>query len=418
MQESLNSAEIPASLRRTFSESFRVKVHSVGAAFQLAVVLLLIMTAHISAAPRLANDGALSCVACHVAPQGRGLLNRYGRSVDMDQSFSDRDFTGEIMGLLDPKFADGKWKGAFGNVLADFVVTGRFNHEFDVNKTDPTLSALYRQIVYFGAERNFRINTELGFRDTGLADTALGSHLTAVGGDRFFLKKLMLEWRMKGEGGHSGSELAIGRDYLPLGLQIDDHTTYILHLNRNGVYDYPLQIKYLSWRDNSFWSAFLYAPSFDEQLNNREYGAGGLYEIYPFRRLAVGVQGVAGFGDQSDRLRVGGYLRWGISPKWSLLAEVDYTQFWDKGGLGMDGGQVTAFLQLHYTHTEWLVSSLSGNFAHSGLLASGDSHFSGRYTLSARLSRNVTVGMSYTQGDIRRNLAEGQEGTAFVTFKF
>lgn len=376
------------------------------------------LTSHLQAAPRLISDGTPSCVTCHVAPQGRGLLNGYGRGIDIGQSFSDRDFTGEILGRFDAKYADESWKGYFGNVLADFVVTGRLNQEFDSGKADPAFSALYRQIIFGGKAKRLRVNTEIGFRDTGLPDTRLGENDTAVGGDRLFVKKLMLEWRMKGTKMNSGSELSIGRDYLPIGQQIDDHTAYILHLNRNGIYDFPLQVKYMAWDEKSLYAAFLYAPTFNEAANNREYGAGGLYEYYLTDRLVLGVQGVLGLGNESDRLRLGGYVRWGISRKWSVLAEVDYTQFWNSGSTDEVGGQLTAFLQLHYKHTEWLVSSVTGNFAHSDLLTAGDSHLSARYTLNARLSRNLTVGATYTFGDMRRNLDDGQEGALFATIKF
>jgi hypothetical protein len=155
----------------------------------LAGLISLTAAAELIAAPRLISDRTPSCVTCHVAPQGRGLLNSYGRGIDIDQSFSQRDFTGEILGhFVDPKYAEESWKGYFGNVLADLVVTGRFNQEFDTNKTDPTFSALYRQIVFFGSKKRFRVNTEIGLRDTGLPDTNLGPNLTAVGGDRVFAK--------------------------------------------------------------------------------------------------------------------------------------------------------------------------------------------------------------------------------------
>lgn len=398
--------------------SFPKRDHFVRMWCWLAGVCAWLLAAHLEAAPRLISDGTPTCVTCHVAPQGRGLLNGYGRGIDIGQSFSDRDFTGELLGNLNPKYAEDGWKGNFGHVLADFVVSGRINQEFDAGKADPNFSALYRQIIFGGKEKRLRLNTELGFRDTGLPSTRLGAAVTTVGGERFFVKKLMLEWRMKGRGAHSGHELAIGRDYLPIGLQIDDHTSYILHLNRNGIYDFPWQLKYFSWSEKSLFSAFVYTPSFQEAGNNREYGAGGLYEYYPSDRLVLGVQGVAGQGDDADRARLGGYVRWGLSRKWSLLAEFDYTHFWDAGEADEEGGQVTSFLQVFYKHAEWLVSSLAGNFASSDLLTVGDAHFSARYTLIARLSRNLSLGGSFTLGDIRRNLSDGQEGTLFATVKF
>lgn len=361
-----------------------------------------------------------NCVSCHVSVQGRGLLKGHGRGIDIEQSLSDFDATGAMLGaLIDPEFGDGNWDGYFGRVLADFVVTGRMNHEFDTDKTDPTLSALYRQIIFLGAHKQVRINTELAYRDTGLSDLALGPNLTAVGGDPFFLKKLTLDWRIRGDGASGGSELSIGRDYLPIGMQIDDATTYILNLNRNGIYDYPLQAKYFTWTKKWLASAYVYTPSFDEQVSDsREYGGGFMYEYYPADNLALGLQSVAGFADQADRFRIGTYARWGITRKWTLLAEADYTRFWDTGTTQGHGHQLTAFLQLFYHHTEWLVSSVTGNYAYSDQLVAGEQFVSGRYTLSARISRNLTVGVTYTAGDTRRNLHSGQEGAVFASIKF
>jgi hypothetical protein len=383
-----------------------------------ALIVGAVITPQASAAPRMISYGYPNCIACHVSVQGRGLLKAHGRGIDIEQSLSDVDLTGELLGrLIDPKYANGDWNGYFGNVLADFVVTTRINHEFDTGKTDPTLSALYRQTIFFDHDKNVRLNTELAFRDSGLADVSLGLHQTAVGGDPFFLKKLALEWRFKGHDSDSGSELSIGRDYLPIGLQIDDNTAYILHLNRNDIYDYPLQAKYFMWGEKWLSSVYAFAPSFEEPADSQEYGGGFLYEYYPTKHLALGFQSVAAASDEADRWRNGVYSRWGISRKWTLLGEVDYSQFWNTRS-GAEGGQTTAYLQLFYHHYEWLVSSLAGNYAHSELFTRHDDHVSMRYTLSARINRNFTVGVSFTAGDIRRNLTAGQEGSVFTSIKF
>jgi hypothetical protein len=388
--------------------------------FRVLLVLWLapLSLARVEAHPRMIAYGHSNCVSCHVAPQGRGLLNRYGRGIDMEQSLSDVDVTGRIMAaLLDPKYAE-DWDGHFGPVLFDFVATSRLNQEFDTTKTDPTFSALFRQVLFLGKEQRFRVNYEVGLRDTALRDTALAPGVIATGGSTVFLKKATLEWRISGKGASGGSEIAIGRDYLPLGMQLDDYSSYLLHLNRDGISDYPLQAKFLTWTEKSLASVFLYGPTFDERGDHREYGAGFLYEYYPTDRLAIGVQSLGGISEEADRMRIGGYVRWGPSTKWALLAEVDYTRFWDAGAAGADGNLLTAFAQIYYHHTEWLVSSVTGNYAWSDLLTADEHFFSGRYTLAARLNRNLTIGITYATGDIRRNLSSGQEGAVFATVKF
>ena len=66
--------------------------------------------------------------------------------------------------------------------LADFVVSSRPNQEFDTDKTDPAFSALYRQVIFFGAHKKVRLSTEVAYRDTALKNLALGPNLTALGG--------------------------------------------------------------------------------------------------------------------------------------------------------------------------------------------------------------------------------------------
>lgn len=390
--------------------------HTQGRAVLLAA--LVAMASHAEAATRMISYGYTSCVSCHESVQGRGLLNSYGRGIDIAQSSSRKDIAAWLAGRAKDGADTGEnWDGRFGNVLADVLVTSRLSQRLDVDKTDSGISALYRQIIFLDKEDRLRINTELGFLDSGLAEAPLGPHLAATGGDNLFLRKLLLEWRIESTDS-SGKEIAVGRDYLPLGLQIDDHTAYILHLNRGGIYDFPLQLKYFTWDEKSLASAFIYAPSFQEASERQEYGGGFLYERSPSNKLALGVQGLVGFSGESDRLRIGPYARWGISEKWALLAQADYTLFWDVGNSGGNGRQFTTYLQLFHHHTEWLVSNVTANYAYSDSLRPQDHLTSLRYTTTARINRNLTLGITYSAGDILRNLGEAQELALFMTVKF
>lgn len=189
-------------------------------------------------------------------------------------------------------------------------------------------------------------------------------------------------------------------------------------MNRAGVYDFPLQLKYFVWSEKSLASTYLYAPTFEEPGRHREYGGGFLYERYPVTRLALGIQGQLGFAEESDRVRIGPYARWGITNKWALLAEADYTRFWEAGPATPGGDQVTTYLQLFYHHSEWLVSSVTANSAYSDFSISKNDLTSFRYTAAARLNRNLTVGITYSVGDILRNLSHAQELDLFANVKF
>jgi len=389
--------------------------------FKLALTGAFLLFAPSSQAhPRMVSFDYPDCRYCHVAVQGRGLLTGMGRSVDMEQSLSPTDATGWLLGaLIDPKYNEARWKGRFGNVLADFTTTTRFKEPLSSAPSDRTFAGIYRQIVFLGSESRLRINTELAFLDSGLKDLALGPDIASLGGDSFFLKKLTLDYRFKHEGGQGGSELSIGRDYLPIGLQLDDVTSYFLALNRNGIYDYPTQLKYFTWRKQWLASAFLFAPSFDENIQAaQEYGTGFMFEYYPRDSLVVGMQSLLGWSDLADRSRSGLFLRWGINEKWALLAESDLTTYWGRESASGGGSLNTSFLQVFYNHQEWLVSSIAGNYAHGDELRGGGHPFSARYTLTARISRNLTLGFSMVTGNSQRNLSSGNEAAAFAAIKF
>lgn len=152
--------------------------------------LLLLGTNIVHATPRMISYGYPSCISCHVSVQGRGLLNSYGRGIEVAQSYSKADFTAMLLGRRanapDPTE---NWNGRFGNVLLDFLISTRLTQRLDHEKTDPMLAALYRQVIFLGERDQARINTEVGFLDPGLADTRLGTNRIATGGGVVFLKK-------------------------------------------------------------------------------------------------------------------------------------------------------------------------------------------------------------------------------------
>jgi hypothetical protein len=151
----------------------------------LGSALFALGTAPVQGTPRMISYGYPNCMSCHISVQGRGLLNSYGRGIDLAQSYSKKDFTALLFGRegnrRDPS---GNWDGRFGNLLMDFLVTSRLNQRIDPDKTDPALLALYRQTIFFDQQDSFRLNTEIGFQDSGLGDTRLGPNFTATGGDK------------------------------------------------------------------------------------------------------------------------------------------------------------------------------------------------------------------------------------------
>src|SRR5262245_57969949 len=135
----------------------------------VAGALFLLGTNPAHATPRMISYGYPSCISCHVSVQGRGLLNSYGRGIEVAQSYSKVDVTAMLLGrqtnAADPIE---NWSGRFGNVLLDFLISTRLTQRLDQDKTDPMLAALYRQVIFLGERDQTRINTEVGFLDSGL----------------------------------------------------------------------------------------------------------------------------------------------------------------------------------------------------------------------------------------------------------
>src|SRR5206468_5761707 len=183
----------------------------------LAGPLTLLTAARAQATPRMISYGYPNCLACHVSVQGRGLLNSYGRGIEIAQSYSKKDLTAILFG----RTGDTEDPRRFGNVLADFLLASRLNQRIDSAKTDPTFAALYRQVIFLSENDALRINTEVGFLDSGLPYTSLGPDRKSVAGDLVVLKKARLNWRFE-QNRASGKKLAVGPHYLRLVLQIDD----------------------------------------------------------------------------------------------------------------------------------------------------------------------------------------------------
>src|SRR4029453_15285456 len=141
----------------------------------IASALLLLGTNIVHATPRMISYGYPSCISCHVSVQGRGFLNSFGGGIEGAQSFSQTNWTAILLGRrTNAANPTENWDGRFGNVLLDFLISTRLTQRLDQDKTDPMLAALYRQVIFLGERDQRRINTEVGFLHSGLADRGLG----------------------------------------------------------------------------------------------------------------------------------------------------------------------------------------------------------------------------------------------------
>src|SRR4030081_3784982 len=53
-----------------------------------------------AALPTMIRLGYTNCAACHIAPQGAGLLNNYGRGIDEAQSLRAGEYDTNVIGRM------------------------------------------------------------------------------------------------------------------------------------------------------------------------------------------------------------------------------------------------------------------------------------------------------------------------------
>src|SRR6266487_1290005 len=113
-----------------------------------AFLLILSVTAapRAAALPTMIRLGYNNCAACHISPQGGGLLNLYGRSIDQAQSL----VGGEYQPWQNQFIRELNWGG---RITQDFRVVMQ---QQDVSTTDrPGTQVLRSRFIYRNA-------TELG----------------------------------------------------------------------------------------------------------------------------------------------------------------------------------------------------------------------------------------------------------------
>src|SRR3981189_208148 len=71
------------------------------------VLLTSVFAGQLKALPAMIRLGYVNCAACHISPQGGGLLNAYGRSIDEAQSLRG----GEYLPTTDAVIRALSWNG-------------------------------------------------------------------------------------------------------------------------------------------------------------------------------------------------------------------------------------------------------------------------------------------------------------------
>ena len=309
-----------------------------------AAALLWLLPQRTSALPTMVRLGYPNCAACHISPQGSGLLNLYGRSIDQAQSL----MGGEYQPSQAPWSLWVNWNGRITQDLRTIV------QQQDVSTDGKPGAQLFRsRFMYRNATalgRGFRVTATVTGENTSVLRPAL-AYDPPANAYRVFVNTALLSYHASNK-----LELAAGRDQLPTGINITDLGTFIRGRNHLGYYDAPTQAK-------AYWSGkrhlvtpYVYGPGGNERTGQHESGGGLLaeFDVLGQRRTIAGVNLLRGTSTREERRLFGPYARLGFG-RWGILAEHDIV---DRTVANVVFRQQSSYGQLFWAVREWLAPSL------------------------------------------------------------
>jgi len=293
--------------------------------------------------------GYTNCSSCHIAPQGAGLLNLYGRSIDQAQSL----IGGEYVPWENSWIRTMNWGGRITQDLRwvmqqqDTSTTGKPGTQLFRNRF------IYRNATELG--HGFRITATVTGETAGALRPAL-AYDPPSNAAQVFVNTALISYRAA-----NTLEFSVGRDQLPTGVNIPDLSVFIRARNRLGYYDAPTQAKVFWWGKRYLISPYVFGPGGNEQTGEHESGAGGLAELDVLgnHRTVAGINVLHGDARNVDRRLIGPHMRLGFG-KWGFLAEHDITDRTLKTGSLASFRQTASYGQLFWATREWLVLSIIG----------------------------------------------------------
>jgi hypothetical protein len=337
----------------------------------LSVFLLLFAASPAFSLPTMIRLGYNNCAACHITPQGGGLLTPYGKGIDTAQSLQRRELTGTDeprRSLYDVRFVLGASRVASEQTASSM--------------TSSNVRMMFRNMVVLSSHTS--VSYQAGM-DTAVAKKPAGN----AGSADFVVSKALFEYRPT-----EGVAFQIGRDTLPSGLGLPDPQTFLRRQNDPLGTAYPVQAKAFFWTSRFELAPYAYGPGFDEtDRNARQHGGGVLGGVDIWKQRAViGMTTRTARSSTFERNSVGAYARLGFG-RWGILGEHDLTSRTTRMSALAPADNVVGFTQFFVAAREWFVTSLLVD----DVVASGPG---GKHlyrlapSAQMRLSDNVTVVLS------------------------
>jgi hypothetical protein len=284
--------------------------------------------------------GYADCAACHVSPQGAGLLTTYGKGIDTAQSLRRGDY--------EPTLNERR------RLLYDVRFVMAAHAQDPAGEPDVVGSSTFRFMLRSALKTSER--TRLSYV-AGLESPMLTNVASSTSTNRaasVVVAKAMFEYRPT-----NGVEIAIGRDVLPDGVGLPDPQTFRRRQTDSLGTAYPTQVKAFLWNDRLQVTPYVFGPGGDEDRSLRQYGGGLVAGVDMFKhRAVVGVSGRASRADAFDRNAAGVFARLGFG-KWGVFAEHDVTSRVTRAEAVPSAQYVAGFTQVFYAPWEWLVTSIA-----------------------------------------------------------
>ena len=342
------------------------------------------------ASPTMIRLGYADCAACHVSPQGGGLLTSYGRGVDVAQSARARE--------MPPSDADTR------RYLYDVRLVAVGQQATAMASHTNTMSSTFQAQL----RNSLRLNDKNRLTYTlGVSGATLPASTTQTGGSvDVIVPKAIWEFRPK-----DGIELSVGREELPTGLGLPDPQAYMRKGTDPGTTVYPTQVKAFIYTHRLQLAPFVFGPGGDEDPRLQQYGVGTLAGVDVWKhRAIVGVSLVDSRSDAFDRRSVGAYTRLGFG-RWGILAQHELTGRSSTAANPVTTQYIAGHTQVFFAAKEWLVTSLGAEE-----LAIDSLTHSRAYRLAPavqlRASENLTV--AFTMRDTFAGATNGRSRTFSV----
>jgi hypothetical protein len=278
--------------------------------------------------------GYATCSACHVSPQGGGVLNRYGRGIDFAQTIRASE-------PPDAELAEGATVRLIYDVRAQLGIDRQPG-----GASEYGLSTSFRSVVNVSKQQ--QVVYAFSVRSPSLSTTR------RMGAASLGMSRLYWMYQPK-----EGVALVVGRDDLPTGLGLPGANSFYRSVNNPSVSSTPTQIKLFWWNKRWQVATYGYGPDGNEtqpQFDAR--GAGAMVGVNVWRdRAVIGMTTRFSKSDAFDRQNAGIFARVGLTEHLGFLVEHDVTE--RTLSTGRQFTHLAGHAEVFFVPWNWLQTSLA-----------------------------------------------------------